>query len=78
MSDGASRRDISHHIPLEHADGRPPTVYTVDLAPNAQGTFLVSCRELPEVVFSSMDEDEALTGAEMAYRRSLARPALLS
>ena len=71
MEDGVGRQVRSHHIPLEHADGRPPTVYTVDLARTARGTFVVSCRELPEVVFLSSDEGNALTGAEMAIEEAL-------
>ena len=62
---------ISHRLPITPPDGGVPTTYTVHLAPDNKGTFLVTCRELPEVTTFGEDEEEALSMAEEAIREAL-------
>jgi hypothetical protein len=65
-------RTITHQIVITHFDGRPPTAYTVDFVPTVKGMFLVSCRELPEVMFQSKDEADGLIWAELAIEEATA------
>lgn len=69
--EGCFRDIISHVIPIEHGDGRPPALYTVDFSFTAHGTFLVSCRELAEVLACTRSEAEGLASAELAIEEAL-------
>ena len=62
---------LSHRLPIAASKGTVPLVFTVDLAPDQWGTFLVTCRELSEVVMFAKDEEEALAGAEQAIKDAL-------
>jgi hypothetical protein len=62
---------MTHHIAIRHVDGRPPSIYTVDLAPTLSGVFLVSCRELPEITFRSRDQADSLIWAELAIEEAI-------
>jgi predicted RNase H-like HicB family nuclease len=73
---GVGLAPLSHRLFLPHEAGRPPSSFNVDLAPDDAGTFLVSCRELPEVMTFGRDEEEALEMARCAIMKALsARPA---
>src|SRR3712207_5069550 len=54
---------ISHRLPITPAGSDLPVIFTVDLAPDDKGTFLVTCRELPGLTIEARDEDEALDRA---------------
>ena len=62
---------LSHSIWIQLAANGPPTSYTVFLAPDQHGTFLVACRELPEVTTFGGSEEEALLMAELAIQEAL-------
>jgi hypothetical protein len=64
-------RVISQSVFIEHADERPPTLYTVDFIPTAEGTFLVCCRDLPQVMFRSRDVAGGLMAAEMLIEEAI-------
>lgn len=70
-TDGVGLAAISHRLPIRHAANLPPKIYTVDLAPHDNGTFLVTCRELPEVATFGENEEEALAMAEIAIEEAL-------
>lgn len=69
--EGHGLRAISHRLPVTTTDGVAPKIFTVDLAPNQEGTFLVTCRELPDVVMLAEDEEKGLVRAEQAIREAL-------
>ncbi len=48
--------------------------YTVQLAPDEQGAFLVTCRELPDHLTFGKTEREALAMAEVAIGKALGFP----
>jgi predicted RNase H-like HicB family nuclease len=52
-------------------DGVAPMIFTVDLAPDQRGTFLVTCREVADVVIFAEDEEAGLARAEQAIRDAL-------
>lgn len=62
---------ISHRLPIATPDGKAPRIFTVDLSPDQEGTFLVTCREVPDVVMFTKDEEDALVRAEQAIREVL-------
>ena len=62
---------LSHSIRIQNAANLPPTSYTVILASDDHGTFLVTCRELPEVTTFGENEEEALLMAELAIKEAL-------
>ena len=67
---------ISHRLPVAAPGGVAPLIFTVDLSPDQRGTFLVTCREVPEVLMFAEDEEKALAGAEQAIKDSFGdRPA---
>ena len=70
--DGTSLATVRHLLPVQHAANGPPTIYTVYLAPDDKGTFLVTCRELPDLLTFGEDEEEALAMAEHAIREAFA------
>ena len=71
MEDGAGLGSISYRLPVASCDGRPPLTYTVYLTPNEDGSFLATCRELPEVTVLATGEEEALSMAEQAIKDTL-------
>ena len=71
---GVCMAPISHHIPVVPEPGQPAIICTVDLAPTEQGTFLVTCREVPEVNISSPDESQGLARAELIIQLALQSP----
>ena len=70
-AEGVCLAPLSHRIFLDHAVGHPPTSYNVDLAPDNAGTFLVTCRELPELLTFGENEEEALIMAHLAIEEAL-------
>lgn len=62
---------LSHHLQIVPPEGGLPAVFTVELTPYAGGSFLVACRELPEVLTYGVSEEEALLMAELAIRERL-------
>lgn len=69
--DGSGLPAMSHRLPIATSDGKAPTIFTLDLAPDQRGTFLVTCREVPDVVLFAEDEEEGLVRAEQAIREAL-------
>ena len=69
--DGTSLATVRHLLPIQHAANGLPTIYTVYLAPDDKGTFLVTCRELPDLLTFGQDE-EALAMAEHAIGEAFA------
>ncbi len=69
--DGFSIGTITHRIPIRHPAGDVPRTYTVYLTPDAQGTFVVTCRERPRVLVFGEDEEEALHMAKEAIEEAL-------
>ena len=68
---GTAQAAISHRVLVQPRPGGPPISYTVYLAPDDRGTFLVTCRELPDLLTFGEDEDEALSMAEIALVQAL-------
>jgi predicted RNase H-like HicB family nuclease len=62
---------ISHRLPLAIPNGAVPLIFTLDLAPDDCGSFLVTCREVPDVVLLENTEEAALARAEAMIRESL-------
>jgi hypothetical protein len=70
----AKSKTITRRIALSLVDGRPPSIYTVDFSPTLSGMVLVSCRELPEIMFCSRDQADGLIWAELAIEEAIASP----
>ena len=70
-SDGTGLPAISHRLAIAAPDCRAPAIFTLDLSPDQRGTFLVLCREVPDVVLFAETEEEGLTRAEQAIRDTL-------
>ncbi len=70
--DGTSLAGVTHHLPVTPRDGGMPKAFTVYLAPDRRGRFLVSCRELPDLLTFGATEEEALAMAEVVIREALA------
>ena len=68
---GRALAAIAHRVLVQPRAGGPSISYTVYLAPDDQGTFLVTCRELPDLLTFGEDEDEALSMAEIALVETL-------
>ena len=68
---GTAQAAISHRVLVQPRPGGPPISYTVYLAPDDRGTFLVTCRELPNLLTFGEDEDEALSMAQIALVEAL-------
>ena len=62
--EGRGRPAISHRLPVVTPDGRAPMIFTVDRAPDQRGTFLVTCREVLDVVMFAEDEEELVRVAQ--------------
>lgn len=69
--EGQSVVPLSHHLSIPLFGKGAAVIYTVDLTPYEAGAFLVSCRELPEVSTFGVNEEEALTMAELAIKEAL-------
>lgn len=69
--EGSGLPVILHCLPIATPDGKAPRILTVDLAPDERGTFLATCRDLPDVVMFVEDEEEAFTSAELAIKEVL-------
>ena len=69
--DGSGLPAISHRLPIATLHSRVPAIFTLDLSPDQRGTFLVLCREVPDVVLFAEDEEEGLVRAEQAIREAL-------
>lgn len=69
--DGTSMATVTHLLPIRHEPSCPPTTYTIYLAPDDKGGFLVTCRELPDLSFFGRDEEEVLAMAEHIIREWL-------
>ena len=63
---------ISHRLPIALPGRNVPMTFTVHLAPDDKGTFLVTCRELPDLTTFGRDEEEALEMAEESIREAIA------
>ncbi len=63
---------LAHRVPIAAPGWDVPITFTVYLAPDEAGTFLASCRELPEVLTFGETEEEALAMAELAILDELA------
>ena len=68
---GTAQAAISHRVLVQPRPGGPSISYTVNLAPDDQGTFLVTCRELPDLLTFGEDEAMALSLAEIALVETL-------
>ena len=71
VQNGAALAAICHRVLVGPAPDGPTTAYTVYLAPDDRGTFLVTCRELPDLLTFGEDEDEALSMAEIAIEEAI-------
>lgn len=71
-SDAGEMAAITYRLPMKSPGFEIATTFTVCLAPDEQGTFLVTCRELPEIITFGEDEEEALAQAEHAIAEVLA------
>lgn len=69
--DGCGLPAISHRLPIATPDGRAARIFTVDLTPDQRGTFLVACRELPNILMFVEGEEEALASAEQTIKEVL-------
>ena len=65
---------LSHRLLIETPGWPGPRAYTVYLAPDEKGTFLVTCRELPGIQTFGESEEEALAMAEQAIREAVGLP----
>jgi hypothetical protein len=72
--DSRPPKTITHDIAITHVDGRQPSIYTVDFAPTLSSMVLVSCRELPEIMFCSRNQADGLIWAELAIEEAIASP----
>lgn len=70
--DGCEMAALTHRLPLLVPGQESPTTFTVCLAPDDRGTFLVTCRELPEITTFGENEEEALAMAEATIATALA------
>ena len=71
VEDGTALAAICHRVLVQPVLSGPSMSYTVYLAPDDQGTFLVTCRELPDLLTFGEDEEEALSMAEIAIEEAL-------
>ena len=74
VKDGRALAAIRHHVLVQPLPGGLPCPYTVYLAPDETGTFLVTCRELPDLLTFGEDEMEALKMAVVTIKDALVRP----
>jgi hypothetical protein len=74
VEDGTSLPALTHHILVQPVPGGPMIPYTVYLAPDEKGTFLVTCRELPDLLTFGKNEEEALEMAVVTIEEALVRP----
>lgn len=63
---------ISHRLPIVSPGRDVPMTFTIHLAPDERGTFLVTCRELPDLTSFGRDDEEALEAAEASISEALA------
>jgi len=70
---GAGMAVLTHRLPIRSPNSPAPFTYTIDLAQDQDGLFLVTCRELPDVITAAEDESEALSLAHLAVLAALAR-----
>ena len=68
---GGSLAALSHCLPIVLPDSAAPLMFTVHLAPDDRVSFLVTCREFPEIRTCGEDEGDALAMAEEAIREAL-------
>ena len=71
VEDGTALAAICHQVLVPPVSGGPMISYAVYLAPDKRGTFLVTCRELPDLLTFGEDEDEALSMAQIAIEEAL-------
>ncbi len=57
---------LTYRLPVEVPRSEATFTYTVDLLPDAKGTFLVACRELPDLLTFGENEEDALAMAVLA------------
>ena len=65
---------LTHRLPIRPPGSPAPLTFTRDLAQDQDGVFLVTCRELPDVITAAEDESEALSLAHLAILIALGRP----
>ena len=65
---------LTHRLPIRPPGSPAPLTFTIDLTQDQDGLFLVTCRELPEVITAAEDEREALSLAHLAILIALGRP----
>jgi hypothetical protein len=70
--EGAYVAPLVQRLQLTDLPTGVPAGYTLHLSPEVQGTFLVTCRELPDLEIYARDEDEALAMAEQGIREAFA------
>ncbi len=70
--EGACVAPLVQRLQLTDLPRGVPASYTLHLSPEGQGTFLVTCRELPDLEIYAKDEDEALAMAEQGIREAAA------
>jgi hypothetical protein len=63
---------VSHTLQVVTPEGGPAAIYTVCLVRDDEGTYMVVCRELPEVLVFEQCERRALAAAQAAINRTLA------
>ena len=63
---------VSHPVRVARPEGGSVVTYTVCLIRDDEGTYMVTCRELPEVLVFEQCERQALIAAQAAIRRALA------
>ena len=62
---------ICHHLPIPRPGDGPPAVFRVYLSPNTNGSYLATCRELPDVAAIGETEEDALELAQGAIEEAL-------
>lgn len=70
--EGACVAPLVQRLQLTDLPRGVPASYTLHLTSEGQGTFLVTCRELPDLEIYAKDEDEALAMAEQRIREAVA------
>jgi hypothetical protein len=63
--DGDGQAALPHRLQVKPPDREPPITCTVYLQPDTQGTFLVTCKELPDIRTFG-ETEEALRMVELA------------
>ncbi len=68
---GAGFAALTHRLPIRSPDEPAPLTFTIDLTQDQDGLFLVTCRELPEVVTAAEDESLAVSLVQLEIMAAL-------